>query len=595
MNGAIMKLLLLLLSLFFSFTAQAMMLRVDPKKEMPKSYSVAQILEKIKRTNSLEQNLQMLRSGANILCAQDELAQAIKANQMYSKDIDVASETKLVEEIVAAVGSNTVQPIGDLKKAQFLKNVSHDAPDISPEAMAFVLNTSNAFFNQNECILDWETILDASLSEDPYLSSYALFVLTQKHTLDAKRKSLENINHLQLLTQKIMNQSVISSPHDLIEHVKPLTTFVAVFGKFKAKVRDYIIDLAKQNPQLDIRAIQEICESGKSIADAAAIITGKVLPEYTRANLEFAKEKNQIDDEFIKMYMPIRISCCDTYKSFRSLLNKYTQDNSTMAANYLAKLYDPQCQFPRELPTSIEPQPLPQSLKIQSTASASVIKEEKTPESKSIKAKKNKAKKASKALAIVQSSAALASNAPQAPAPATTSTPAKTKVAKKIAQNFIKEIQDSLNTMTIHLYCSFKQKKEIPTFARHKRLLEWFEDGKATLAKQGYLDPENPKHRYKDTAIAYHAFSLDVDPVAQKYGTQYEEVDKNGNRTLFIAIPGHIVRHGQITFGIFGFAIDPITKLCYHRCFEERTNKQLLNEYLNAQEWKVTLDQIAQS
>ncbi len=341
-----------------------------------------------------------------------------------------------------------------------------------------------------------------------------------------------------------------------------------------------------------LKTIQDICESGKSIADAAAVITGKVLPEYTRMSLEFAKEKNQIDDEFIKMYMPIRLSCCDTYKSFRSLLNKYTQDNSSLAANYLAKLYDPKCQFPRELPTSIESQPLPQSVNLQSTEPALVMKDEKAPDSKTIKAKKNKAKKENKAKAFAQSPV-LPANVPQEPAQPATPKPAKTKVAKKIAQNLIKELNDPLNNMKIALYCSFKQKKEVSTFARHKRLTQWFEDGKATLTKQGYLDPENPKHVHKETAIPYHSFSLDVDPIAQKYGTQYEETDKNGNRTLFVAIPGHIMRHGQITFGFFGYAIDPVHKICYHRCFEERTSQQLLNEYLDTQEWKVKLDQFA--
>jgi len=48
-------------------------------------------------------------------------------------------------------------------------------------------------------------------------------------------------------------------------------------------------------------------------------------------------------------------------------------------------------------------------------------------------------------------------------------------------------------------------------------------------------------------------------------------------------------------FGIFGYAIDPETKICYHRCFEPRTTQELLSEYLNEEAWKVTLEDLTQA
>ena len=590
------RLLLSLLSLTLGpLTTHAMMLRVDPKKEVPKSYSAAQIEKFLRKTNTKEQNLELFQSGANILCAQDELAQAVKAVQIYPQDYDATRETDLIEEIVQSSGSNKVTSIDELKKTQYTKLLLQEMPDISPEAIAFTLNVNNALFNSKECRLDWESISEAAQSENFYLKTYAMHFLDQKDRLETKRRSMEDRNHLESFTEKIIHN--LSSPEDIKDHIQPLKLFVNGYGHLRVQLRTYFESLAKQNPELTPEEFRAIVNTENNIADKAALITGKILAGYTKVQFEFAKKKNAIDDEFIKAYMPIRISCCETYKSLRTLLNKYTQNDPNLAETYLSKIYNPSFQFPRELPSSIEPRPLP-APSIVAKPIVPTTEEIKEPAPAAArKVKKNKAKKQinvqiDSVASASASSSLVATSASTQPAPAAF---AKTKIAKKIAQSFIKEIPDLLNTMSIHLYCSFKQKKEVPTFARHKRLHDWFDDGKGTLFKQGYMDPESPKHVYKDTAIAYHSFSLDVDPIAQKYGTQYEEVDKNGIRTLFIAIPGHIVRNGQITFGIFGYAINPIEKLCYHRCFEERTSEQLLNEYLNAQEWKVTLDQIAQA
>jgi hypothetical protein len=587
---------LLVLSLLSTLTAQPMLLRTTRESNTPPAYTVTQLLQCVDKNNPGEY-LQSFRKSANILCAQDELAQALKAFQLYETDIDIENEAQSVKKLIGSTESANAQPLNDLRKAEYVKSISSQTADkISPTAMAFVLNVSNALFNQNECIIDWESIFAALESDDPHISNYALLLIAQKDKLDAKKKSLENLNALQEITEKILSQANIHTTQDVAEHSKPLIKFIREYGAFRIKVRDYLIALAKrENPTLEISTLATMCESNKSIADMAAQITGRILPEYTRTALEFSNEKKRIDHEFIKQYMPIRSSCCATFKAFRSVLNRFSVDNSSLAAHYLTKIYDPAVTFPRELPSSIEAQELPKLVKTQPDIPAPAPAAP-CVNAKSSKPKKNKTKKQSHKT-FNSESRALAVAAPLvSPSVKAAETESiKSKATKKVAQNLIKEINDPLNNMTIHLYCSFKQKKEIPTFARHKRIIEWFEDGKGTLFKQGYMDANNPKHMYKDTAIAYHSFSLDVDPIAQKYGTQYEEIDKNGNRTIFIAIPGHIVRHGQITFGIFGFAIDPITKLCYHRCFEERTNQQLLNEYLNAQEWKVTLDQIAQS
>lgn len=587
---------LLLLSLLSTFTTQPMLLRTTRESNMPPSYSATQLLQNI-NTNDLKNDLQSLRASANILCAQDELAQALKALQLYETDVDIELEAQSVKKLLESTKSASAQPLNDLRKSEYVKSVSSQSNEkISPTAMAFILKVSDALFNQNECIIDWDSIFAALDSDDKDIIDYALLLISQKDNLDAKKKSLESLHTLQLITEKIMRQDKINIPTDVTEHAKPISKFLKEYGTLRLRIRNYLIDLAKRsNPALETTTLATLCESNASLADVAAQITGKILPEHTRAALEFSNEKKRIDHEFIQQYIPIRNSCTTSFKAFRSVLNKYSNDNSSIAANCLTKIYDQAVTFPRELPSSIEAQELPKSVKTQSEIPPAQDAANPKMNAKSSKPKKNKTKKQPYKTSNSESHALVVAAAPLVSTLIKTAEPEsiKSKATKRVAQSLIKEINDPLNNMTIHLYCSAKQKKEVPTFARHKRLIEWFEDGKATLAKQGYLDPNNPKHKFKDTALAHHSFSLDVDPIAQKYGCQYEQTDKNGNRTLFVAIPGHIERNGAITFGIFGYAIDPVSKLCYHRCFEERTSQELLNEYLDAQMWKVKLDQLA--
>jgi hypothetical protein len=76
----------------------------------------------------------------------------------------------------------------------------------------------------------------------------------------------------------------------------------------------------------------------------------------------------------------------------------------------------------------------------------------------------------------------------------------------------------------------------------------------------------------------------------REYGTLKEETDRLGQPTHFIALPGHIERNNEHKFVIYGYAINPVTKICYHRCIEQKSSEELLKEYLTHQSWKVTLE-----
>lgn len=132
----------------------------------------------------------------------------------------------------------------------------------------------------------------------------------------------------------------------------------------------------------------------------------------------------------------------------------------------------------------------------------------------------------------------------------------------------------------------------IEDFAYHPRIYEWLKDPAEALDHQGYNNPDNPKHVYRATAMAYHGFSIDIDKYMREYGTLKEKTAHNGKSTYFVALPGHIEKNNSCKFVIYGYAIDPAKKICYHRCIEERNSQDLLNEYLTNQSWRITAEEI---
>lgn len=153
-------------------------------------------------------------------------------------------------------------------------------------------------------------------------------------------------------------------------------------------------------------------------------------------------------------------------------------------------------------------------------------------------------------------------------------------------------VTDALNKIKLYAYLSIKPKRKIEDFSYHPRIYEWLKDPAKALEHQGYNNPDNPKYGYRNNAVAYHGFSIDIDKYMREYGIVKEKTARNGKPTHFVALPGHIEKNDKTKFVIYGYAIDPEKKICYHRCIEERTSQDLLNEYLSDQSWKITLEEL---
>lgn len=605
-GGTLMKrLLFILLSVLAPATTFAMMPPQPPQKQQVLRFNTDEVLKSLERYNP-EDALKILQMTASNLCAQDELAAAFK--EFHAAQI-LLNRTERLKDLKEIAKEKSLSSVNDLFAERFLQNFNKETA--SPEAIAFALSAIESVNDVNQSA-NWASLQEARNSENPEIRAIANDILMHKDSLEkTKKRDLAHVKANRLL---IATEQLRSSTHKIYAVFKQFAYLLNPFSEFHNAQRNTIeIPSQKYVKMLQAQHAQDGKEKKEldklftekqvvSFLDATSFVTNKLLPEHIAFQEYLQKKSFENECKFIEDYVEYRENCCKLYRAVRATMNRIGIDASidfTMRpdnnAKYTNKLYDTTCTLPRELPESIEPKIEAQeetevTPPLTPPTSPTTSPPMSPPMSPTTKAKKTKQKKQ-----VIRKNYAPSADILAPPAPATAAQNPTAQPVAKTPTSLIKEVHDILNNMTIHLYCSNKQKKEVAVFARHSRINEWFEDGKNTLAKQGYLDPQNPKHGYADTAIAYHSFHLDVDPIAQKFGTQYEQTDKTGKRTLFIAIPGDIVRNGQRTFGIFGYAIDPETKLLYHRCFEPKTSQTLLKEYLDAQCWKVTLDDLAQA
>jgi len=110
--------------------------------------------------------------------------------------------------------------------------------------------------------------------------------------------------------------------------------------------------------------------------------------------------------------------------------------------------------------------------------------------------------------------------------------------------------------------------KEDLFFTYHPRVARWF-----TCDPYGSIDPlifpEYVDHTNFRKMVVIHGFSPVVDSLWKKYGikTKWEKND-------LYSLP---VQLGD-TRGIISLCVDSKTNVCYHRCFRQRTDDQLLND-----------------
>jgi hypothetical protein len=122
------------------------------------------------------------------------------------------------------------------------------------------------------------------------------------------------------------------------------------------------------------------------------------------------------------------------------------------------------------------------------------------------------------------------------------------------------------------------QKLQISKFKYHPRVLRWL-----TSPKDVFLNDINYQHvttNEKTWIIKIHAFPLAVDEKVKKYGlkTLWENKTRK-QQDIEYSIMGSYTIESKEHHGIFSFCFDPVTEVCYHRCFTEKPIQQAVYEY----------------
>lgn len=147
-------------------------------------------------------------------------------------------------------------------------------------------------------------------------------------------------------------------------------------------------------------------------------------------------------------------------------------------------------------------------------------------------------------------------------------------------------IIDPKNKVRIVLYKTDLLHKPTVQLAEQKpytqAINEWFANPQAMLENQGYLDPSNPKFKFRNNAKFAHSFALAVDNFINQLGKQtttHSRIVPN-KMDILITIPGVIYYDSKSEPGLFTYIIDSQNGQWYHRLFVARTGQQLLTEYL---------------
>lgn len=305
--------------------------------------------------------------------------------------------------------------------------------------------------------------------------------------------------------------------------------------------------------------------------------------------LEKRKEPNDLVQKFYKSYKVIQSEVHSFYKALKEEINttlaqlrKKNRVSATVATKKIYTSFIGSDTLPNTLPEAVTPSPIVEQIAPAQPAPANAAIHTKAPKTKNKKKKK-------KQQSPEWSNSAETKEVAQPPSP-TQSADTTQKAPSK--ENKIECIKDALHNQQLYVYRAIKHADSLKPFAYHNRIYAWIKDKNKALHDQGYMDPENPKYVLRHQAAANHGFSLDIDKYALKYGSRKMVQNKNGKDVLFLALPGHREKDGKRTFILYGYVIDPITNICYHRCIEERTAEELLHEYLRDNTWKITLDEL---
>lgn len=122
------------------------------------------------------------------------------------------------------------------------------------------------------------------------------------------------------------------------------------------------------------------------------------------------------------------------------------------------------------------------------------------------------------------------------------------------------------------------QKTQTSKFNYHERVLRWF-----TRPQDVFLNDINYQYvttNKKHWIIKIHAFALAVDKIVKEHGLKTLWENKiRMQKDIEYSIMGSYTIEGKEHYGVFSFCFDPVTEVCYHRCFTEKPLQTAVREY----------------
>lgn len=165
---------------------------------------------------------------------------------------------------------------------------------------------------------------------------------------------------------------------------------------------------------------------------------------------------------------------------------------------------------------------------------------------------------------------------------------------KEVCHEYV-SIEDTANRMHIYLFSNESDSRYPHDVLRYTQHVDaWFNDARAALVDQGYLDIDRRGHRSALTpedqlnAVRVHRFSKLVDAHISAKGISYTKPSRKraGVADTYIAIPGMIQYMDRIPsrpaqeYCVFVYIIDGQTGACFHRNILFRTNQEITAEFM---------------
>jgi len=156
-------------------------------------------------------------------------------------------------------------------------------------------------------------------------------------------------------------------------------------------------------------------------------------------------------------------------------------------------------------------------------------------------------------------------------------------------------IEDTANRMHIYLFSNESNSRYSQGALRYTQYVNaWFNDARAALVDQGYLNPELRGRRCALTpesqlnAVQVHRFSKLVDTHIPTKGISYTKPSRKraGVVDTYIALPGMIQYMDRMQtrpaqeYCVFVYIIDGQTGVCFHRNILFRTNQEIMAEFM---------------